>query len=293
LENDDWHSHGTPLNLDNLFSLIDQAKELGGRVVVLAGEGEPSLHQEIQKIIEKINSAGMLNVVYSNGSLLTEELLNFYAENNTTLVISFDSFSPQLYLELTGNTDKNIFDRVIKNINLAREIYAKQIESKDDYKILRLAINATVSSLNKNEIANIKEFCADDIYFICNPLAKLGNAIGNWNEMLRSEEDYKEIKDIIKKLSETTGPLTLGSNGLCGYSINGISVSPSGNYMTCAYTSLTDGLLGNFADKSLREAYDYKQKQEQAFYNAYGHCPCLVRAPEFDRYLGKLKGGLL
>jgi len=289
LEDNNFHSYSNPLNLKEIFVLIDQAKDTGGQVVTLSGEGEPSLHNEIREIVEKINSAGMINIVYSNGSILTKELISFYAEHDTTLVISIDTLCSELYLELTGNKDKNIFQQVLKNINQAREIYSRFIETKDGYQIVRLAFVTTVSSLNKDEIEKIKAFCGDDIYFICNPLAKLGNAISNWDEMMRSDDDDKEIEKIIKQMSETTGPLTLGSNGLCGYSINGISVSPAGNYMTCAYTSLTDGLFGSVVNKSLREAFNYKQKQEQFFYNTNGTCPCLVRSPGFNKYLECLK----
>ena len=90
-------------------------------------------------------------------------------------------------------------------------------------------------------------------------------------------------------MAETGGPLTLGKNGLCGYSINGIAVSPSGDYMTCAYTSLTDGLFGSIFNRSLREAYNYKKKQEQKFYDNFGKCPCLVRSHKFNNYLKTLK----
>lgn len=289
LENNNFHTQSRPINIDKIFALIEEAKDINGKVVVLAGEGEPSLNKDIKKIIKKINSADMLTIIYSNGSTLTEELINFYALHNVSLVISSDSLSPELYLKLTGNKDKKIFLKVLKNIEQARKIYSKFIKQEDGYQIVRLAINTTINSLNKDEAKRIKEFCNNDIYFICNPLAKLGNAIRNWNELVKSDDDYKEIEKIVMRISETTGPLTLGSNKLCGYSINGIAVSPLGNYMTCAYTSLTDGLLGNIFNKTLADVYNYKRNQEQNFYKTYGNCPCLVRSPKFNAYLKTLK----
>lgn len=286
--NNSFVPHKT-LSLDIIFKLISEAKEMGAKAVILAGEGEPTLNKNIKKIIEKINSLGLLSIVYSNGSLLTKKIIGFYSSHNTMLVISFDSLSSDLYLKLTGNKNQKIFFRVLKNIKLAREIYKKYIEFNGEYKVVRLAINTTVNSLNENEIVKIKQFCGDDIYFICNPLAKLGNATENWRELINSDKDLKEITKLVKRMSETTGPLTLGSNGICGYSINGIAVNPCGDYMTCAYTSLTNGLLGSVTDKSLKEAYNYKNNQEINYYNIYGKYPCLVRSPKFNQYIKTLK----
>lgn len=289
LQNNNCFVPHKALSLDIIFKLIYEAKDMGAKVIVLAGEGEPTLNKNIKKIIKEIDSLGLFSIVYSNGSLLRKQMIKFYSNRNTMLVISFDSLLPDLYTKLTGNMDRNIFYRVLKNIELVRKEYKKHIEKKDKYKVVRLAINTTVSSLNKNEVGKIKEFCGDDIYFICNPLAKLGNATSNWRDLIQSDKDFEEIKKIVKQMSSTTGPLTLGSNSLCGYSINGIAVSPSGDYMTCAYTSLTNGLLGSVNNKSLVEAYDYKNNQELSFYDTYGKHPCLVRSPKFNQYIETLK----
>ncbi len=289
LKNNNFYIQDNPITTDKIFKLIKEARDMNGKAVILAGEGEPSLHKSIKKIVKKIDSSGMMTIIYSNGSTLTEELIGFYAAHNVSLVISFDSFLPELYLKLTGNNDKNIFLQVLKNIKQARKIYGKLIRQENGCRVVRLAFNATVNGLNKEEMKKIKEFCGDDIYFICNPLAKLGNAVGNWDELSLGNDNYKEIEQIIRELSESTGPLTLGSNGLCGYSSNGIAISPAGNYMTCAYTSATDGLLGNVFNKTLSESYAYKKNQEQKFYNTYGNCPCLVRSPKFKTYVETLE----
>ncbi|MFA6322887.1 MAG: radical SAM protein [Candidatus Buchananbacteria bacterium] len=287
LKNNKSNIQNVPITVDKIFALIQEAKAMNGQAVILAGEGEPSLYQDIKNIIEKIDASGMITIIYSNASILTEELINFYAAHNTSLVISFDSFSPELYLKLTGNNDESIFKQVLENIALARKIYQQYVKQENGHIIVRLAINTTVSSLNMDEVEKIKKFCGDDIFFICNPLAKLGNAVGNWRSLLRPD-DYKTIESLVKQLSDTTGPLTLGGNGLCAYSSNGIGVSPAGDYMTCAYTAKTNGLLGNVFNKSLAESYAFKRQQEQNFYDTYGPCPCLVRSPYFDEYLKKL-----
>lgn len=277
---------GIPITLQDILHKIEEAREFGGKVVVVAGEGEPTLDPNIKEVISKIDRLGMISIVYSNGSTLTREVASFYYSHNTSLVISIDSLSDEIYDQLTGT--KNMLQKVLRNIEITRKIYADTIDEKDRLRTVRIAINATVTSRNRHEIKSIKEFCGDDIYFVCNPLAKHGNAVDNWDKLME-DGDYSSHAELIKELSESGGPLTLDKAGLCGYSINGIGISPQGDYMTCAYTSMTNGLLGNIRDTSLSEAYHRKYSFEKEHYQKHGNAPCLVRDTRFVEYIEKLK----
>jgi len=281
------YSKNNILTFNDQISLIQQAKEMGGKVVVIAGEGEPSIHKDIRTLITEIKSRDMIPIIYSNGRLLTKDITEFYKKSNAVIIISLDSLEPQKYDLLTGT--KNQLEQVLTNINWIREIYKDAIIKKDDLTIISFAINTTVSRINQNEIANIKELCKDDIYFICNPLAKLGSAAQTWETLMKNETDSDKYTHLAEQMSEAGGPLTLGTNGLCNYSSNGIAVSPYGHYMTCAYTSLTNDLLGTVKNKSLKEAYLYKHKMEKTNYATNGPAKCLVRANSFQKYLSLLK----
>ena len=220
------------LTLDERLTLIDQSADLGGRVVVIAGEGEPSINKSIHDIISYANRKGMVSIVYSNGSTVNEDFAKFYKENNTALVFSLDSLIPTKYDMLTQT--KGMFPNAMRNIQSAVEMYGGPL-LQQELEIYSIAINTTVSNMNEDEVEHIKELFGERVYFICNPLAKLGNASTYWKMFGNDEVSVTRHQEMIQRLSETGGPLTLGSDGLCGYSAWGISVSPSGEYMTCAY----------------------------------------------------------
>jgi len=274
------------LTLTERLALINEAAKLGARVVVIAGEGEPSIHRDIEKLIEEINKQKMIPIIYTNGAMITKELAKFYEKNNTTIVFSLDTLIAQKYDLMTGT--KGQLEKVLENIKLVRNIYSKTALNENNSIVLRLALNTTVSAINFEELESIKEFCGEDIYFICNPLANLGSAQETWNTLMqnKSPEDFDEI---ISKLSESGGPLMLGANKMCNYQTNGIAISPYGHYMTCAYTNLTNGLLGTTQEKSLKEAFEYKQKIEQTHTKKYGKANCFIRADSFQEYLSELK----
>jgi len=287
LKSDNQDTSENEISLDERVRLIHEAKYLGGKAVVMAGEGEPAIHEDIYHLVSEISILGMIPIIYTNGSTLTEKRVSFYKDNSTVLIIAFDSLNPELYGKMTGT--EGMFERVVENIRRTIRSYKNMIYFQGSTQILSIGINITASTRNEDEIERIKEFWSDDVYFICNPLAKLGNAVDNWNKLMKSEENPEKHRKLIERLSESGGPLTLGNDGICGYSRWGISISPSGDYMTCAYIRATDGLLGNIKNRSLREAFEYKHKIESEHYKKHGVANCLVRANSFNAYLKRLR----
>ena len=221
------YAKDTLITLKDRIGLIREAKKLGGKAVVIAGEGEPALHKDFQKLIEEINSSGMVPIIYTNGSLIGEKISKFLRQNNTTIIISLDSLETEKYDLMTGT--KNCLEKVLKNIETIRKEYKGTVVKQGAMKILSFAINTTVSKINHGQVAKIKKLCGKDVYFICNPLAKLGKASKTWGALMEQNrsEDYSGL---IKNMSESGGPLMLGKNGTCNYSSNGIAISPEGYY---------------------------------------------------------------
>jgi MoaA/NifB/PqqE/SkfB family radical SAM enzyme len=261
---------------------------MGGRVVVLAGEGEPVLDEYFCEIVQYINKLGMITILYSNGSTLTPEVAKFCRRNNVCLVIALDSLRPDIHQILAG-TKYPTLPRVLNNLSRLRKIYADTVEEYGDLRVVRLAINMTLCGRNRNEIQAIKSLADNDMYFVCNPMASWGNSGDNWLNLMGPDADPSEYQRLISEYSESGGPLTLDSMGVCGYSHNGIAVSPSGQFMPCAYTNETDGLLGTIHNRSLSEAFTLKQQVERAHYQKYGPSPCLVRSEAFCEFVQALR----
>jgi hypothetical protein len=245
------------------------------------------LYKDIRMLVSRVDELGMIPIIYSNGYALTPPMVDFYRAKNACLVLALDSLKSDVYRLLMG-TKGDALPLVLRNLQNLRRAYADTIEERDGLRIVRLALNMTVTSRNKAEMADLKAFAGDDMYFVCNPLARHGNAEGNWKAMIDSEEDFAEQQRLVREFSESGGPLTLDRAGLCGYSINGIGIGPYGHYMTCDYTWKTNGLLGTIRDRSLRETYECKNRVEREHYTQQGQVPCLVRAGSFETFLDRL-----
>lgn len=90
----EYDSISNPVPTDVMLARIDQLADLGTSIVTISG-GEPLLHPELEKIIERIRRRGMLAGLISNGYLLSRvriESLNRAGLDH--LQISIDNVEP-------------------------------------------------------------------------------------------------------------------------------------------------------------------------------------------------------
>ncbi|OIO16751.1 hypothetical protein COT27_03080 [Candidatus Kuenenbacteria bacterium CG08_land_8_20_14_0_20_37_23] len=277
------------LSLKKRKLLIDEAKDMGGEVIIFAGLAEPLIHMHSIPLIEYVTKKGMIPIVYSNGFELDSDMISFLKDNNTVVAISFDSLDAYKFCMMAKPKSKvyppDYHKKILGNIENCIGKYRDTIEYKNGIKVVNTAIITTISKINEGEIQEIKSHFGDDTYFVCNPLAYDGGAVKNWPILMKdlspNPDDHMQS---IKNFSESGGPLTL-FDGRCGYSYHGLAVYPDGTYATCAYTSKTNGFLGNTENCNPKKAFDYKHGKEKFFYEKFGDTPCLIRNQNFDSYV--------
>ena len=281
------------LSLQERKSLINEAKNLGGKVIVFTGLAEPLMHKDSKSLIEYTAQKGMIPIVYSNGFELDSDMVSFLKDNNVVVAISFDSLDPHRFWMMTKPKSKispiDYHKKILGNIENCIDVYKNTITNERGVKMVNTAIITTLCKTNEDEIEEIKSYFGDDTYFVCNPLAYEGGAIKNWPILMGNLRPNSDSHmQIIKKCSESGGPLTL-FNGTCGYSNHGLAIYPDGTYATCAYTSKTNGLLGKVGCLGLKEAWENKHKNESSYYKEFGNVSCLIRDEKFGQYVDKLK----
>jgi radical SAM protein with 4Fe4S-binding SPASM domain len=90
------------LSLEEIRSVIEQARGLGARKVVLLGGGEPFLFPQVAEIIQHIHSVGLSQAVFTNGMLLDEALCRLLFDCGVTVAIKHNSFRPEVQDDLAG-----------------------------------------------------------------------------------------------------------------------------------------------------------------------------------------------
>ena len=90
------------LTLDELIDVVEQAKNLGARKIVLLGGGEPFLFPHVKDVIRHIHCLGLSQAVFTNGALLTSELCRFLSDHRVKVAVKHNSFQPAIQDALAG-----------------------------------------------------------------------------------------------------------------------------------------------------------------------------------------------
>ena len=266
---------GGLLKLNEIKKVILKCKNLGARVVVIAGEGEPMLYKNIKKLIRFINDNELIPYIFTNGSNLNKDMTTFLAKNNAILVINADSFNKEKYDKYVQK--EGAFKNLIKNLSITKKIYKNKIFKSGKDKITLLAINLVLNNENYDQIDKIKEFCNDEIVFVVNQPINIGSASRDWKR-------FSKVKNfnVSKDVSYPLGTLEDGKE--CSYMRNGISIGSNGKILTCAYALETEGFYGDI-DNDIKLERKKAMKSVNDFYRKYGKSRCILRHPKYQEFI--------
>jgi len=269
-----------PLALEEIARLVREAKDLDAHVCAIAGEGEPLLDSRIRGIVTEIDDAGLIPYIFTNGSLLNEEMACFLMEHNASLVINVDSLRKETYELLCGV--KGSFETVFKNLESARRIFHDAWCQIGEHILRRIAINTVVSPHNVKELKEISDFCGDEFVWVYNEPIRVGRA--------RNAPDFEnaDCTAIQPSLPENI-PLGTTSDGKwCGYMADGISVGTNGEILACAYALESGGKLGNARNGGLKHYIGAAKLAVADFYCTRGHSRCILRHPDYRGFIDAL-----
>ena len=102
------------MDLGLLRSIIDQAVDGGTKAITFASRGEPTMHPNLDVMLDYVKGKFLEVKLNTNGLLLNDNLSRSILENEVTdLVFSIDSYERKNYEEIRK---KAKFDHVVKNI---------------------------------------------------------------------------------------------------------------------------------------------------------------------------------
>jgi radical SAM protein with 4Fe4S-binding SPASM domain len=132
---------GASLDLADFQALIDQFVVLGGKALFLSG-GEPTLHPAFGGIVAHAASKSLYIQILSNGTTLTEPLIECLGQYRPWLQISLDGSCPEVNDHLRG---QGVFARIMTGI---RRLEAAGLRD-------RLILSAVVTRENLADIPNL------------------------------------------------------------------------------------------------------------------------------------------
>ncbi len=273
--------------------IISNFADAGGRSIAVIGEGEPFHPKQInltKHIISMAYKNSLNIIVFTNGALLNNDLINFLYEHDTTVLFSVDSLDRDQYTTLTGTGSGKIYDTVIRNIKKISSVYQNKKTAlwdaeSNEYTAHYIGVHSVLSLHNINDIETIKSFLANDVIHTFGlPLLK-GAMSHRYEEFVGNENNHLSFVDAVKAQSETGGSICYNrSQDKCAIMNNGILINPEGNYGVCNYSEALKE-FGNWRDhKSLLDVALSIHQRVDAFFEEQGHLPCLLRHQHASKF---------
>lgn len=275
---------GKELTCQQICDILDAVVSEGCLWLLITG-GEPLIRDDFLDIYAYAKKKGLLISLFTNGTLITEEIANYLKEWPPDKVeITLHGITKETYERVTGISGS--FERCMRSIRLLleRKIY--------------LNLKTSVMTLNKDEIWQIKRY-ADELgcHFRCDGLLHAG-LNGDKNpckvrispeELVKLDrEDEEASKEWIEFCQKFWGPVQSGKLYNCGAGLNSFHIDPYGKMSVCGTSRIPnydirrgafqEGFY-NFFPKILAQTLKDKQnKCDQCEMLALcGQCPGLAQ----------------
>jgi radical SAM protein with 4Fe4S-binding SPASM domain len=145
----DPHAMAGELHTNELVRILDEMAAAGCAWLLLTG-GEIFLRPDFSEIYTHAKQKGLLVTLFTNGTLITPEVANFLANHRPfSIEITLYGATRATYERVTGNPAS--FGQCLRGISLLID------------RGLPLKLKATVSTLNRHEIKEMKRFVENDL----------------------------------------------------------------------------------------------------------------------------------
>lgn len=228
------------LNLEEIEKLFQQIKLLNIKELRIYG-GEPMLHPYFFDVIKMARHYNLPISLYTNATLLNTNNLNIIKNAGIN----------KLYLSLDGSSAKTHDYLRQKAGNFKITLQKIELLKKYDFSII---INFTISKINKKELQSTFLLLKKIGIVLIQPnvVMKVGRAKNNWNKLVLTIEEMKQIMSKIKKIKKKLLGREIPRR-TCDAGVETIYISANGEVYPCALLIERKFCAGNIKNQLLKE----------------------------------------
>lgn len=258
------------LDLEVLRKQLFEMASLGIKSIMLAGEGEPLLYKDINKLIALGKEAGLDMAITSNGVKLNQEFIEHSLDKLVWIKISLNAGSKTTYAYIHGTREED-FSTVLNNLKEAVAFKTKQG--------IKTTIGAQILLLpeNRQEIKKLISICRDDLgldYLVIKPysqhqfsITKIYNNL-DYQDFLTSLQDVEgesspEFKVILRKNALKKSKKQKKYQRCYATPFLWAHITTNGDVYSCsAFLGDQRFCLGNINKQTFQEIWTGRQRQD-------------------------------
>lgn len=252
---------------DMLITLIRDAKKIGMKSALIAGEGEPTINRAYVRAIEVAGEVGLDMAFNTNAVLFSQDDLMRILPHLSWMRCSVQAATPKLYAQIHDAREKD-FSQAINNIKMAAEI--KRKFNLD----VSIGVQQVLLKENGHEAASLAQLAKDigaDYYVVkpCHPHEDNKFSYITEDDLV---EKFRDVLENAEKLSDNTFKAIVRWNFLtaskrtyakCNALPFIIQIGATGDIYTCyPMAHRKEHLYGSLAEKSLEEILKSSKYQD-------------------------------
>lgn len=244
-----------PLNKQQLIRLMEEAVNLGIERLVIPGYGEPFMSPELWDVLEKAKELNLYTVIFSNGSMINDEVAEKLKKLPVSLMIKLNSLDEQKQDKLVGKDgfSKKQWKGLNSLIKVGFNIPNQENET-------RLAIHTIICKDTIKDVPKVVNWAIEhNIFPFVEELFPEGNAL-RYQDVLGTPQEIRAIygHQVRKKLKEAypDKKQDIFGEGICDFETYSIIIEQFSGRGTECFTR-RDKDLGNYGmGDSLKEIWD-------------------------------------
>lgn len=270
---------GEMLSKKIFFDLIDEFAELGVKGIILNGGGEPLANPVTTEAFSKIRKKGMEAALITNGGLLNEKNIPEIVDNCLFVRVSLDAATDKTHKALhnPNNPEKDNLKTILSNIKKMASL-AEERKSQ-----IEIGVGYVVSEENIEEIfeaaKRVKETGAQ--YIQIRPVYCEGKKISkeNLDKIVKNIQRAMQFNDenfkVLPMLHRFNEVIDNGrSYSKCrAHCVTGIVCADANVYVCCQYKLNPKFKLGSLKEKTFKEIWESKERQEVINRIDLARCP--------------------
>lgn len=263
------------LDFDTMKDVVNDFAELGVEGVEISGGGEPLVYPQIIQAIAFMRGKGLKVGMFSNGTLLTDELSEFLVQNLLFLRIAFDAGTAGTYKKIHGRDD---FETLMKNLETLvrykskiggeKKASSERRQTKAQFGTATIGAKYLVSTKNWQELAKAAELARETGLDYLQFKALRASKFTLDDETLKqAEEVAQQARDLSDKNYQVFGSLEKTRPiGRCFLNPIHPVIDAKGDMYLCAFFHHRKDThkIGNIYEKSFPEIW-YSERHYEAF----------------------------
>ncbi|MFG3225334.1 radical SAM protein [Kitasatospora sp. NPDC048194] len=290
------HERKEVLEKERMLELLDDAHSIGVQSVTWTGGGEPTVHKDLEEVVEYAARLGLKQGINSNGVKLGPRLRNTLVQHFSYIRLSVDAGTPGVYAR-THRVNSALYEVVLRNITALceeRDAAGSRLVVGFSFLVDESNVEDLAEGARRAKRAGVDYFQVKPIVHYERSNEQFGEGSPLWDALAAQMEQVRPLQDegfeirfLEHKFTDVVRQDDYGrSYTVCRGNELLATVGADGSVdLCCAFKGDSGWSFGNINERRFAEIWDGEQRRKLLPTIDVRKCPPLCKAHELNKII--------